>query len=292
MEYQSDCQPLTTIWLTITLLVVSLPLAMDSDLYSIRLRAERDDQHLCGAERIAPAGDLPALAAALVARAMEHSGGMAESAHCTIEKLDGPILRAMLPAVTTWEVADAEVGRAAALSLLLATGVSPTAAGVALRWLAQGPAPGAAVMRGAMLIDAMSGERLEVDPARGIRVSRMDFAPEAREQLLAGLTAGGLGHHRVGEALVLAGKILQAPGVVAELCWSDDPDYLAGYVADPSQGYQRITRLKDPGDPKGGRAIFVDAHRWNLEAGMAFLERQPLLFDRLGIIRQPQQWQE
>ena len=88
------------IWLTITLLVVSLPLAMDPDLYSIRLRAERGGQHLCGAERIAPAGDLPALAATLVARALEHSGGVAESAHCTIEKLDGPILRAMLPAVT------------------------------------------------------------------------------------------------------------------------------------------------------------------------------------------------
>jgi len=264
---------------------------MTPDLYSIRLRAERGGRHLCGAERIAPAGELSALAAILVARAMEHSGGVAESAHCTIEKLEGPILRAMLPRVTTWEVTDAETGRAAARSLLHAAGVSPVAADAALRWLTEGPAPGSAVMRGAMLIDAVSGKRLEADPFRGVRVSRMDLAPESRAQILTDLAAAGLGHHRVAEALVLAGKVLQAPGAIAELCWSDAPDYLSGYVADRQNGYQRISRLKAPGDPKGGRAIFVDSGCWQLEAGMAFLERQPLLFDRLGSILQPQQWQ-
>lgn len=264
---------------------------MNSDLYSIRLRADRAGRHLCGAERIAPAGDLPLLAAALVARAMEHSGGEAESVHCTIDKLDGPVRRSALPTVTTWEVPDGDVGRKAARTLLLEAGIAAAAADAALGWLAEGPAPGAAVMRGAMLIDAASGERLEADPAKGVRVSRMDIAPESREPLLAGLAAAGLRHHRVAEALVLAGKVLQAPGVMAELCWSDDPDYLSGYVADRQKGYQRINRLKAPGDPKGGRAIFVDPHGWDREACVAFLERQPLLFDRIGTIRHPQQWQ-
>lgn len=266
---------------------------MTTELYSIRLRAERAGRHLCGAERIAPEAQLPALAAELVARALTHAGGSAESAHCTIERLAGPIPRLALPAVATWEVRDAAAGRAAARKLLLAAGVSAAAADAALRWLAGGAAPGGQVMRGAMLVDAGSGQRLEADPARGLRVSRMDLAPEHRQELLGELAAAGLGHHRVAEALVLAGKVLQAPGAVAELCWSDDPGYLAGYVADPRHGYQRLTRLKDPGDPKGGRALFIDTRgHWTLESCAAFLERQAVLFDRLGPIRQPQQWQE
>ncbi|MCM2265664.1 MAG: 6-carboxyhexanoate--CoA ligase, partial [Desulfuromonadales bacterium] len=99
------------------------------------------------------------------------------------------------------------------------------------------------------------------------------------------------GHHRVAEALVLAGKVLRAPGIVAELCWSDAPDYLSGYVADPRHGYQRITRLKAVGDGFGGRALFVRASGWNPEEFVAYLERQAVLFDGLGTITPPQPWE-
>jgi 6-carboxyhexanoate--CoA ligase len=264
---------------------------MITDYYSIRLRAELNGRHLCGAERIAPAEALPELAAALVARAMAHAGGTPETAHCTIERLPGSIPLCRLPAVSTWAVADCTTGRAAARALLLRAGVAAAGADAALRLLASGPAPGGTVMRGAMLIDALSGARLEADPAKGVRVSRMDLAPEARAELLAALAAAGLGHHRVAEALVLAGKVLQAPGVIAELCWSDDPDYLAGYVADPRHGYQRITRLKDAGDFLGGRALFIDSRGWDRDACVTFLERQALLFATLGALHPPKEWQ-
>lgn len=265
---------------------------MNPDLYSIRLRAECNGQHLCGAERIALAGELPALAAALVARAMTHAGGTAEVAHCTIERLVERPPACALPAISTWEVPDRAVGRAAARALLLRAGVTTIAVEAALRWLVDGPAPGGAVMRGALLVDATNGARLEADPTRGVRVSRMDLAPEDREEILAALAAAGLGHHRVAEALVLAGKVLQAPGILAELCWSDDPDYLAGYVADPRHGYQRITRLKDPGDPLGGRVLFIDTGKWDRDACVAFLEREPLLLTSLGPLQPPRKWQE
>jgi len=265
---------------------------MDTDLYSIRLRAERADRHLCGAERIVTAEELPAQAAALVSRAMMHAGGSPDSAYCTIERLTAPPPRYQLPAVTTWQVADCAAGRVAVRKLLLQAGVAEAAVDAALGWLAAGPAPGGKVMRGAMLIDAATGKRLEADPARGVRVSRMDLAPETREQILSDLAAAGLGHHRVAEALVLAGKVLKAPGMVAELCWSDDPAYLAGYVADALHGYQRITRLKDAGDSLGGRALFVDTRNWERGACVTYLERQPLLFDRLGPLHPVKDWQE
>lgn len=265
---------------------------MNSPRYSLRMRAEQDGGHCCGAERIAAVAELPGLTAELVARALACSGGPPETVHCTIDRLDGEIPCWRLPAVQTFEVPDWPAGRACAGVLLQRAGVTALAASAAMALLAAGPSPGGKVMRGALLLDAASGERLETDPARGVRVSRMDLAPEARGELLAALAAAGLGHHRVAEALVLAGKVLQAPGVVAELCWSDDPDYLAGYVADRRHGYQRITRLKEPGDPLGGRALFIDRRGWDLEGCVAFLERQPLLFDRLGALHPPQTWQE
>jgi 6-carboxyhexanoate--CoA ligase len=142
-----------------------------------------------------------------------------------------------------------------------------------------------------MVVDALTGTRLEPDQSRGVRVSRMDLAPLARERILAALAVAGLGHHRVAEALVLAGKVLHAPGIVAELCWSDDPDYVAGYVADPRRGYQRITRLKAAGDNFGGRALFVRPENWQSDRFIAYLEQQAVLFDALGTITPARPWE-
>jgi 6-carboxyhexanoate--CoA ligase len=263
---------------------------MSNSLYSLRMRAERDGGHCSGAERIAAAGDLVALSAELVARALACSGGPPDAVRCSIERVGGNIPRWPLPAVRTLAVTDWLAGRDCAQALLQHAGVAPLAATTALAWLAAGPAPGGRVMRGALIVDAASGERLEIDPARGVRVSRMDLAPEARAGILAALAAAGLGHPRVAEALVLAGKVLHAPGIVAELCWSDDPEYLAGYVADPRGGYQRITRLKAAGDRHGGRVLFVDRTGWDRSAFYAYLERQAVLFDAPGPIAPPQPW--
>ena len=264
---------------------------MPDRLYSLRMRAERDGGHCCGAERIAPAGDLPGLAAELVARALAHSSGAPEAVHCHVDCLPDAIPCRPLPDVHTHAVPDWITGRACARSLLLRAGVTAAAADLALQLLADGPAPGGRVMRGAMLVDALTGRRLEADPARGVRVSRMDLDPQARTGILSTLAAAGLGHQRVAEALVLAGKALQAPGVVAEVCWSDDPDYLAGYVADPQVGYQRITCLKEAGDRHGGRALFVRTAGLDPHALVDFLERQAILFTAPGMILPVQPWQ-
>jgi 6-carboxyhexanoate--CoA ligase len=263
---------------------------MDQPLYSIRMRAECAGAHCSGAERIAPANDLPALTAELVARAMA-SGTTPDIVHCTVERLGRELLWRQLPDVVTFEVPEWTAGRACARALLQRAGVAATAAESALSQLAAGPAPGGRVMRGAMIVDALTGARLETDPMRGVRVSRMDFAPATRDRNLADLAAAGLKHHRAAEALVLAGKVLQAPGIVAELCWSDDPAYVAGYVADPHHGYQRITHLKAAGDPLGGRALFVRTEAWSREALVDYLENQPVLFDRVCAVAPPCHWE-
>jgi 6-carboxyhexanoate--CoA ligase len=101
-----------------------------------------------------------------------------------------------------------------------------------------------------MIMDALSGAR-QADQERGVRASRFDWTKKPLKKSAAGsmpsvclITA-----HR--EALALATKVAHAPGVMAELCWSDEPDYTAGYVASLQTGYVRFPRLKDNGDQKG-----------------------------------------
>ena len=247
------------------------------------MRATYQDLHLAGAERIVTAAAVSETTAALTLRAMSHVNGAADEVYCSVERIDPAIVcYEKLPDITTYQLDDWQEGRQVACSLLEKAGVHVEIATRAVQLLANGAGPGGAVMRGAVIMDATTGERLERDPARGVRVSRMDLAPECRSELECELASVGLDHHRVLEALVLAGKVLSAPGVVAELCWSDNPDYTTGYVADLHGGYQRITALKPVGDSLGGRVFFIDPTVVTIDELIDYLECQPVLFDGLG----------
>lgn len=82
-----------------------------------------------------------------------------------------------------------------------------------------------------------------------VRASRMDW-PDANFEKWA-LHCHVPAHSRIKEALALASKVSQHPAAVAELCWSDDPDYITGYVAGKKMGYQRITAMKEYGTEEG-----------------------------------------
>jgi 6-carboxyhexanoate--CoA ligase len=263
---------------------------MERQLYSLRMRASRGGYHQSGAEKVVAADEVASVAAALMARAMNGSGHQPDAVHCSLECLEpASIRRAVLPDIATFLVSDWCAGRCLASRLLVRAGVSERVVSLAMKLLAEGAGPDGRVMRGAVVMNAQTGERLEGDASRGVRVSRMDLDSEARSTIEKLLAAAGLGHHRVVEALVLAAKVLGAPGIVAELCWSDDPDYVIGYVADPRYGYQRICNLKEQGDPRGGRIFFVNADR-ALGSLLEYLERQPVLFTALGRINSAKDW--
>ncbi|MDH3999027.1 MAG: 6-carboxyhexanoate--CoA ligase [Desulfuromonadales bacterium] len=257
-------------------------------LYSLRMRASRGATHISGAERIVAADELVCATAELMSRAALRHGAPADEVHCIAERIDPATVQYhSFPDVTNYAAPEWRAGRQLALELLTKAGVDAKVAQAGLDLLANGPGANGANMRGAVLMDATSGQRLEPDQQRGVRVSRMDLAPQVRNQIHAELEAAGLGHHRTAEALTLSGKVLAAPGIVAELCWSDEADYITGYVADPQRGYQRITPLKALGDQRGGRVFFVAP---NVEVAdlIHFLERQPLLFDAIGAIQRQQ----
>lgn len=245
-------------------------------LYSVRMRSARGGaheaggRHISGAERLVEKEKIQQIAGEMVARALGHSRGCADFITVTIDAVNPEQVRhvPLLP-VTTVDVPDVEAGRKAAMTVLLQSGVSERAVSSAMAALLSLTDS----MRGAMLFCKDTGKRLDKAGQAGIRVSRMDIADDRNyHQRLSGL---GLTNIHVREALVLASKVAAAPQVAAELCWSDDPEYTAGYVASPA-GYCRFTQLKEHGSPVGGRIFFLRPGT-DLAALIDYLGRQPVL---------------
>lgn len=255
--------------------------AMKSEFYSVRMHAERDGAHLSGAERLVWQEQVQPVVAEMLQRAVDHDpASLQVSVDAVIAET---ILRGPMPNLTEVPVVDYLAGRDRAGQALVAAGVAADVALTAIETIAAGAGPDGQNMRGAMLIDARSGERLEPVRSRGVRASRMDIDPELEEALTKRLVSQGLIHHRTREALILSAKVLAAPSVIAELCWSDDPDYTAGYVSAPGFGYLRIPQMKEAGDGHGGRAFFF-MPGVNLASTIRFLEETPFLVNQIGLI--------
>ena len=234
---------------------------------------------------------LKKVTANLIARAFAFGKEVPDDVFCRVERIDKTSLSfAKLPTISTYRVKGYKQGQLAALQLLSQCGICSHVATKALQLLSEGPGPGGRVMRGAVIMDCSTGERMEHDRSRGVRVSRMDIAEEIREKFISQLRERDLGHPRTVEAVILAGKVLTAPGVIAELCWSDDPDYTTGYVATCNEGYQRIVPLKQGGNNIGGRVFFFDSNETSLQTLVSYLEKQTLLFNQLGEIGPTVNW--
>lgn len=245
-------------------------------LYSVRMRSakggahELGGRHISGAERLVEKERIQQIAGEMVARALGHSRGCADFITVTIDAVNPEqVCRVPLLPITTVDVPDAEAGRRAAMTILLQSGVSERAVCSAMALLLSLPDS----MHGAMLVCRNTGKRLDEAGQAGIRVSRMDIADD--QHYRQGLLAQGLTSIHVREALVLASKVAAAPGIVAEVCWSDDPEYTAGYVASAA-GYCRITQLKNHGSPVGGRVFFLQPGT-DLAALIDYLGQQPVL---------------
>lgn len=241
--------------------------------YSVRMRATGPKgEHISGAEGIYDTSTSANKAVSLyAARAMSHPRGEPAEVIITVERLRRkPCLVAALP-VSTMECATPSLAEVAIRDLLLEQGVSARAINAGLRII-----KGKRVMRGAAVIDGSTGRRCEPDRRRGVRATLMGVDPRFRPKLARRLARMGINTPTVMEALTLASKAASAPGMVAELCASDDPDYTTGYLASPRMGYVRITNIKPLGGMSGGRVFFIKPGA-DTSRLVRYLEEMPVL---------------
>ena len=243
----------------------------DARLFAVKMRAARAGEHISGAERIVPAHDIPALAAALAERALHHAKGKPDEIHLKVEEA-GEIAHLEALPVSTHVTRTPAEGRAVAARLLADAGITRIDEIMSRFSETYG-------MRGAMLLDADTLERLEPDCARGVRATYMDAAGDVNGQDARCPSGSARVKNHFAEAVVLATKVANAPGIVGEICVSDDPDYVTGYVATKEIGYCRITAIKRKGDPCGGRIFLYRGPREGVEGTIRFLQEQCVLVD-------------
>ena len=235
-------------------------------LYSLKMRAEKSAgkrEHVSGAEKILQEEELPEHLTALLSRALHHAKGKADFVNFKVEAIAPEAVEHLsaLP-VSTVEVETPAEGRRVIIDALENLGLKNGEAILAKFSETYG-------MRGAMLLDADTLERLEPDAERGLRATYMDAERTAKG-------ASDCKNH-FAEAVVLATKVVHAPHIVAEICVSDDPDYVTGYVAAQSFGYCRITKLKEAGSPDGGRIFLYRGPRDGVAETIRYLEKQCVL---------------
>lgn len=248
-------------------------------MYSVRMRASKEEKHVSGAERIVEEDEIQETVLSLVERAQSHERGRPDIINISIESLKAPVKHLTSLPVTLLDVEDAASGRDTARRLLGCLGIPLSCADKAFSLLKNGGS-----MRGAVVMD-LSGKRLEPDENRGIRATRMDITKDAARELESLLETVGLSlyYAHISEALVLATKVASVKGSIAELCWSDDPSYTAGYVASKKLGYMRIPHLKKEGDYRGGRVFFVD--NVDLNRYIEEIEKSAVLINKIGGIK-------
>lgn len=241
-------------------------------IYSLKMRASKHtgsvQEHVSGAEKILPQQELPQQMEALLSRALHHAKGKADFINLKIEAISSESLKYIeaLP-VSTHEAANPAEGRQFMCQIMTELGLTPDKCQKILELF-----QATYGMRGAMLLDVDTLERLEPDQQRGIRATYMDsIAPKGEAKAIC----DGKNHFQ--EALVLASKVLSTPNIIGELCMSDDPDYITGYIATRDKGYIRITQLKEMGCPDGGRIFLYRGPKSEVEDCIKYLQEQRVL---------------
>lgn len=247
--------------------------------YSIKMRASKGLKHVSGAERIVKQEEISENISALTERALHHGLGQADFINLKLQQVKEEELQHLEALPVTSQFADSvEESFAILVAKLKKLGLDDF---VGLAKLLQEVKP----MRGAVLYDIATNSRLEPDQDRGVRVTYMDAAEDGSIGVKEGANScnkasgkkpcSGKNHFR--EALVLATKVVNCPGILAELCISDDPEYVTGYIASKEFGYVRLSPLKQLGDRHGGRIFICDTRVADKETIINYLEQVKVL---------------
>lgn len=243
---------------------------MDKDqIFSIKMRASRTErgvsQHISGAEKLIHEDQLSEFSTALLQRALQHEKNKPDFIQLKMElQASGKIECLDAIKTTTISVDSAQEGLQKMRQLMERTFQTQNTDAI-LAML-----PKTYSMRGAMLLNIDTLERLEPHFDRGIRATYMDDA----NTMVTGIISC---KNHYNEAIVLATKVVNAPHILGEICISDDPNYITGYISSKKMGYVRITKLKEMGDKNGGRIFLFRGTNAEAKQTIDYLEKQCVL---------------
>ena len=211
---------------------------------------DRADRHISGAERIVSASDIMRTVTELEHRAWTHSNGRPDDVVVSVHRVDEDEIT-HIPALTreTRHTQTVDDAHRAITEILRGAGILTAEHALDALTRIRG-------MRGAMLLDADTGERRDTKDIRGVRVTALDNDMPTGADGAEEMSSSAAAKPYYCEALTLASKVQYHPAVCAELCISDDPDYTTGYVSTPGR-YVRIENIKPAGSPQGGRVFLV-----------------------------------
>ena len=228
------------------------------------MQKEGKNLHISGAEKIIGTSAIKDTCSALIERGMHHDKGEADFLNIKIQEINESDIEYIDALKTeTVEVDDWHKGQNEVRAFLEEIGVSEPFRILELFSETYN-------MRGAMLLDVDKLLRLEPDRERGIRVTNMDMERKG----CSGITEYK-NHYE--EAIVLASKVAACPGIIGEICISDDPDYVTGYVSSPQVGYRRITKMKEKGSECGGRIFLFRGSPKEAEQAIDFLQNKTVI---------------
>ncbi|MGF6907273.1 6-carboxyhexanoate--CoA ligase [Fusobacterium sp. PH5-44] len=235
--------------------------------YSIKMRTSKyinqKEIHISGAEKIISEEEVNNTANLLIKRAISHPKGKPDFINIKIKKvIEEDILILDALKVSTENTLTPEEGRNKIIEILVNLEISN---GEKILNLLNDTFS----LRGAMIIDINDLQRLDKDVERGVRATNMDSTNSHYSSL------HNKNHYK--EAIVLATKVINAPGIIAEICISDDPDYTTGYIASKKFGYIRITNIKELGSENGGRIFLYSGNKNDIDKTIKYLEQQHVI---------------
>ncbi|WP_053831443.1 6-carboxyhexanoate--CoA ligase [Paraclostridium bifermentans] len=242
-------------------------------LYSVKMRSSKMKgnltEHISGAESISNEENLEEVISLLIKRAFNHPKGKSDFINIKLEEISKEEITYIEPLpVTTVNVENYLEGFNILTNILENMGIDKIKSDNIVRTIRS-----ISNMRGAILLDINTFQRLETDKQRGIRATYMDFEGNDMETLNKSIEKNA---HFL-EALVLASKVVSCEQIIGEVCYSDDPNYTAGYVASKKYGYVRITHLKDIGDTSGGRIFLYDSSLSNKSKCIEYIENKKII---------------
>lgn len=245
------------------------------NLFSIKMRASKDEKHISGGERIVNQDLLKDIVIQLIERPKDF-----DFMNIKIQKLTEIRYIPTGLDIYTYRFNSVEDANRFAVEIInKATNIGHQIIDKYIKLVHTGASSTGQVMRGAMIVDT-EGRRREIDRDRGIRTTNIDF--EDREKITKALLERGFSSRTV-DALAIATKNLNSDYILAEYCISDDPEYTFGYVAIKGK-YIRIYPLKEFGNPKGGRIYFIRKDT-DIQRLYKYLEEDSFLIKDLGDIK-------